>query len=237
MLQAALNGSRNKAENPALPVTPTQLAHEAGRAVRAGAVELHLHARHENGTESLAPELVARTLELVRAACPGVPVGLSTAEGIMGDAEMRYACLAAWTVLPDYVSVNIHEVGGQELIRLLLRRGIGVEAGIWNPEAAGILAASGLAGDCLRLLIEAQEPELDTARANAQAIERRLDQAGIRLPRLLHGLDAPAWALLEDAIARGYDTRAGMEDMLVLPDGSAVDGNAAIVAAAAKLMK
>lgn len=237
MLQAALNGSRAASEHPALPLTPESIALEARRAVAAGAAELHLHVRREDGKESLEPAPVARTLELVRAACPGTPIGLSTAEGIMRDVQTRYDCVASWTVLPDYVSVNVHERGTGELMRLLLDRGIAIEAGVWNPRAAEQLMTSGLAEQCLRVLVEAHEPELDAARANAQAIEGRLDRLGIRLPRLLHGLDAPAWPLLEYAIVRGYDTRAGMEDMLTLPDGSPADGNAAIIRAAARLIR
>jgi uncharacterized protein (DUF849 family) len=65
LLQVALNGSRAPAEHPTLPVTPTQIAAEAGRAVAAGAMEIHLHVRRADETESLAPDDVAQTLTLV----------------------------------------------------------------------------------------------------------------------------------------------------------------------------
>src|SRR5919202_5852307 len=127
MLQAALNGSRAPAEHPALPVTPTHIAAEAERAVAAGAMEIHLHVRRADGTESLAPDDVAQTLTLVRAVCPITPIGISTSAGIVADVAHRYQLVSRWNVLPDYVSVNVHEDGALDLIRLLLRRGIGVE--------------------------------------------------------------------------------------------------------------
>jgi uncharacterized protein (DUF849 family) len=53
---------------------------------------------------------------------------------------------------------------------------------------------------------------------------------------LLHGLDESCWPLLEHAGARGVQTRIGLEDTLLLPDGAVADGNAALVAAAVELL-
>lgn len=236
MLQAALNGSRTRGEHPALPVTPEQIAHAAQRAVAAGADEIHLHVRRSDGSESLAPHDVAQTLTLVRAACAGVRVGMSTSAGIVSDPDRRYRLVQQWTVLPDYVSVNIHEAGAIDLIHLLLRQGVGVEAGVWTAAAAEHLHASGVVPQCLRVLIEAHENDYQAARVNADAIEAVLDRVSIHRPRLLHGVDAGAWNMVADAIRRGYHTRVGLEDMLVLPDGSLADDNAALVAVAVQLI-
>ena len=54
-------------------------------------------------------------------------------------------------------------------------------------------------------------------------------------PRLQHGEDATAWLALEDAVRRGFATRIGLEDVLVLPDGARASGNAALVTAARDL--
>jgi uncharacterized protein (DUF849 family) len=51
-------------------------------------------------------------------------------------------------------------------------------------------------------------------------------------PRLLHGSNATAWGVIDEAARRRYDTRAGLEDVLTLPDGSLAADNAAIVAEA-----
>ena len=53
---------------------------------------------------------------------------------------------------------------------------------------------------------------------------------------LLHGEGAGCWPLVELAARRGLATRIGLEDTLVLPDGSPAPGNAALVGAARTLV-
>ena len=72
--------------------------------------------------------------------------------------------------------------------------------------------------------------------ATADEILDLVAAAGSPAPVLLHGLDESCWPLLEHAGVRGLQTRIGMEDTLVLPDGSVADGNAALVAAAVELL-
>ena len=235
LIKAALNGDRAPAEHPALPVTPEQLAAEAQRAVHVGAGAIHLHVRDAQGSESLAPDDVTRTLIAVRAACPGVPLGISTGAWIVPAVSDRLASIEQWSVLPDFASVNLHEAGAREVIQLLLEKGVGVEAGVWNAGAAETLVTSGLAERCLRVLLEPHEDDLAAARANLAAIEAELDRADVRRRRLLHGTGAGAWGILGDAITRGYDTRVGLEDTLALPDGTQAPDNAALVAAAVQM--
>jgi uncharacterized protein (DUF849 family) len=226
LMKAALNGSWTPMEHPAIPVTPTQLAEEAHGAVAAGAEALHVHVRSADGQESLAPDDVASTLVAIRAACPGIPVGISTGAWIVPDVGQRLALCKAWEVLPDFASVNVHEAGALQMIRLLHDKGVGVEAGIWNAQAAETLVRSGLADACLRILIEPAE-EAGDARANLVPIEAALGR--VSRPRLLHG--AVAWELVALAAQRHYDTRTGFEDTLTLPYGSRAESNAALVAA------
>jgi hypothetical protein len=114
------------------------------------------------------------------------------------------------------------------MIRLLHDKGVGVEAGIWNAQAAETLVRSGLADACLRILIEPAE-EAGDARANLVPIEAALGR--VSRPRLLHGVGAVAWELVALAAQRHYDTRTGFEDTLTLPYGSRAESNAALVAA------
>ncbi len=232
ILQAALNGGRTLAEYPNLPITPKQLADESKRVIGAVAVTIHFHVRGVDGRQSLLPEDVSRALTAIRAACPDVGLGISTTWEIVGDRTRRYQLVSQWTVLPDYVSVNLHEEGSLELIELLLAKGIGIEAGLLNAEAAERLHQSGFGNDCLRILIEPLEDNLPDALVNIQAIETVLDKAQLKPSRLLHGSDATAWDVFYDAVARGYDTRIGFEDVLSLPDGTSVENNAALIKAA-----
>ena len=69
---------------------------------------------------------------------------------------------------------------------------------------------------------------------NFTQIEATLGQ--VPASRLLHGLDASAWEFVALAATRGYDTRTGLEDTLRLPDGSIATNNAALVAAALRVV-
>jgi uncharacterized protein (DUF849 family) len=233
LIKAAINGPRTRAEHPAIPITPVQQAREAAASVAAGAGAVHVHIRSADGRESLTSKDVASALEAIRAASPGIPVGISTGAWIVPNASQRLSLIGAWDLLPDFASVNIHEKGALRIIRLLLDRGVGVEAGVWTARAAEILLGSGFVNECLRILIEPAEEPGD-ARANLAEIETALGD--VSRPRLLHGLGASAWEFVKLAAERGYDSRTGFEDTLKLPDGSPAHSNAALVAAARRIV-
>jgi len=234
LIQAAINGTRARAAHAALPVTPAEHAVAAVESVAAGAGAIHLHVRGADGRESLAARDVALALRAIRAAAPGVPVGVSTGAWIIPDPDLRFATVATWTVLPDYVSVNFHEDGAAALADSFLARGVGVEAGLATVRAAELFATSGLAERCLRILLEPGEPDIEAALATVGAVEKVLNGSRVKLKRLLHGKDGTAWALIDEALARGYDTRVGFEDTLALPDGAPAPSNAALVTAACR---
>ncbi|HVQ37528.1 MAG TPA: 3-keto-5-aminohexanoate cleavage protein [Pyrinomonadaceae bacterium] len=148
----------------------------------------------------------------------------------------RFEAISAWNVLPDFASVNFGERGAVKLARLLLSRGVDVEAGLCDAKAADVFLESGLGQSCLRILIEPQEQELADALATVSAIEKSLG-IGLRQPLgmppiLLHGTEATVWPMMDEAITRGYDVRVGLEDTLCRPDGTTVRDNAELVAAA-----
>ena len=132
MLQACLNGGRDRAFHPATPLSPNDLAADAKAVVEAGAQQLHIHVRDAAGMESLHPDDVARALEAVRASVPGIPVGLSTGWWILPKGRARQQHIRAMAGLPDYVSINLIEEDSAEMIDLVLEKGIGVEAGLWS---------------------------------------------------------------------------------------------------------
>jgi uncharacterized protein (DUF849 family) len=237
LVKACLNGSRHRRDHEAIPITSTDLAIDARRAVQAGAAALHVHPRRQDGSETLDPGDCGAAIRETRAACPGIPLGLSTGLWIEGDPARRLSCLAGWTLLPDFVSVNFSELGALELCEALIARGIAIEAGVWSVADAQSFVESGLADRCLRVLIEPREQDPGAALTTADAIDAVLDRHGIRLPRVLHGEGAPAWPVLEAALERGHDIRIGFEDTLVLPDGSRAQHNGDLVAAAVRLVR
>ncbi|MEZ0284125.1 MAG: 3-keto-5-aminohexanoate cleavage protein [Thermoleophilia bacterium] len=233
LLQAALNGDR---DHPATPRTPAQLAAEARAAVAAGARSLHLHPYDDSGHQTLAPAPCAAALRAVRAACPGVPVSLSTSAAIEPDPARRDALVAAWTELPDLASVNQGERDVIPLCELLAARGVGIEAGLLSVDDARALVAARRAPRCTRALVEPLDAEAGDALAHAAAIEGVLAGAGVALEQVHHGDGIASWAVNRRAIARGHGIRTGLEDTPVLPDGRAAAGNGELVAAGAALM-
>jgi uncharacterized protein (DUF849 family) len=234
LLQAVLNGARPAGAHRALPLTPEEQAAAAVASVVAGADAIHAHGRGSDRKESLAAADIGRLMLAIRLALPGTPVGVSTGEWIVGSGPQRQDLVAGWTELPDFASVNFDEAGAASLARLLLRRGIGVEAGLSDERATRCLADSGVAPDCLRVLLEPQPQDLSVALGMLDRIEAALDGSGIRCPRLLHGTEATAWPLLDEAARRGYHARIGLEDTLTLPDGTVAGGNGALVLEARK---
>jgi uncharacterized protein (DUF849 family) len=236
LVKACLNGNRAPGAHPALPLTPDELAADAAAAVEAGAGAFHVHPRDADGREALDAPVADAAVRAIRAACPGVPVGVSTAAWIVPDLGARVAAIRAWPSAPDFASVNLSEPGHRDVMAALRDAGIGIEAGVWSIEDAAALADSGFAGELLRVLVEAEDAEAATAVARAAAIDRALDRAGIDAPRLHHGAERATWAVLRRAVEAGHDVRIGLEDTLVLEDGSAAAGNAELVAAAVALI-
>jgi uncharacterized protein (DUF849 family) len=232
-VKACINGARTPDQHPSLPVTPEQLAAEALATHRAGAKAVHMHPKNSEGSDSLLPEHVDAAVSAVRHAVPGLPLGVTTGYWAMSDVDARLRAVDGWTVLPDFASVNWHEPGSEDLARLLLSKGIGVEAGIFHAESAAAWAASEVARHCMRVMIELVG---DGDVAVADDLLSQVMAAQSPAPVLLHGMDESCWPLLEHAGRRGVQTRIGMEDTLQMPDGSTAPDNAALVSTAVTLL-
>jgi uncharacterized protein (DUF849 family) len=227
-IKACLNGGRTREEHPAVPQAPSELAADAVAARRAGAFAVHVHPRDASGAQTLAAAACDAAVAAIRAAVPGLPVGLSTAVAIDPDPFARAAAVQRWRQPPDFVSVNVSELGWAGIARAALHAGIAVEAGLATPADAEELARSPFAHQVLRALVEV-DGGVDEARAIAQLVP-----GGV--PQLWHGYDERTWDVIAAAAAAGHDARVGLEDGLVLPDGEVAAGNAELVAAAVELV-
>lgn len=243
LIKAAINGGRLKADHVAVPVSPDEQAADIVDCLKAGANAIHLHVRStstEAGLpsekESLSSEDVRQTLLAVRSATPNAQIGISTGAWIVPDPTARLQTVTEWEVLPDFASVNFIEEGAVELATLLLSRSVDVEAGLSAADAADVFVKSGLAARCIRVLIEPQEQELERALETVNAIEQSLASGLAHFanvpPILLHGTEGTTWSLMDEAIARGYDLRVGLEDTLVMPNGTRARDNSELVAEA-----
>jgi uncharacterized protein (DUF849 family) len=226
-VKACLNGARTRAEHPAVPLTPAELARDAVAVRRAGAFAVHVHPRDARGAQTLDAATCDATVAAIRAAAPGLPVGLSTAEAIDRDPFARAAGIRRWRTPPDFVSVNLSELGWAGIIRAALQAGIGVEAGLATPRDAEELARSPFVHRLVRVLVEV-DGGVDEARAIAALVPKGV-------PQLWHGYGEGTWKILAAGAAAGHDVRVGLEDVLVLPDGRTAATNADLVSAAVEL--
>jgi uncharacterized protein (DUF849 family) len=226
-VKACLNGARTREEHHAVPQTAAELALDAVASRRAGAFAVHVHPRDAKGLQSLDTAACDAAVAAIRAAVPGLPVGLSTAETIDRDPFKRASAIGRWRTPPDFVSVNVGEVGWAGIIRAALHAGIGVEAGLSSPDDANELARSPFAHRILRALVEV-DGGIDEARAVAALIPEGVAQ-------LWHGYGQRTWEIITAGAAAGHDVRVGLEDVLVLPDGRTAAGNAELITSAVEL--
>lgn len=149
-----------------------------------------------------------------------------------GDRGARAAAVGSWSELPDFASVNFSEEGAVVLCRQLMSRGIAVEAGLATPADAELFVRAGVAP--LRVLVEVDGDDRESL-ALAAAIEEIVAPAASRL--LEHGYGRATWAVVRRAARLGHQIRVGLEDTLVLADGTVAADNAQLVRAAAKLLR
>lgn len=231
MLQVCLNGARRPFEG--VPVTPAQLAEQAAAAVAAGAESVHVHPRADGGAETLDGALHRLVLAAIREAVPGVPVGVSTHEGIELDPAARTTAVRRWVGPgdggPDVASVNWHEDGALGVAAALHAGGIGIEAGLFTPRAAAVLAAGPWPPGVVRVLVETI-PGTTPGAEGPWAADRILSALGpVPVPVLVHGEERWTWPVLRWARRRGHDTRIGLEDTLLDERGLRTSDNAVLV--------
>lgn len=231
-LQVALNGDST---HPAMPRTADEIARDAAECVAAGATLLHLHAFDDDGRESLEPTHVGRMLRAVRASCPGIPLNVTTFAEIEPDPRRRLELVSGWTELPDLISANQGEQGIDDLSALLVSRGVAIEACVLSVADAERFVALGGWDRFERLVIEAMDPDPETALGLIGEMEAVVAAAGVGLEQLEHGIGHGTWAVVERAARLGKGVRIGLEDVVTLPDGSVVGSNAELVVATRRL--
>ncbi|MEE2048862.1 3-keto-5-aminohexanoate cleavage protein, partial [Nocardiopsis tropica] len=167
-----------------MPVSVDQLVADAHAVVAAGADAVHVHPRDPGGAESLEPQVVASLMEALRSEGPDVPVSLTTSLSAESDPWRRYDLVQRWAspLLPDSVTLNLHEAGSVDLAHLLEDRRVDVEAGVWTVEAARILVATKMRVSAV--LVEPTQVAVEDAERNANAILSLLDRARVGAPRM-----------------------------------------------------
>lgn len=177
----------------------------------------------------MAPTAVARTVNAIRDAAPGLPIGVTTGAWLVENPRDRVRLIEQWDVLPDFASVNWHEEGAEDVAAAILDHGVGLEIGLWSLAAARSWVSSELRSECLRVLIEL------SSNATVVLADEILDVIGAESGVLVHGEEESCWPAVRFALDRGFGIRIGLEDTLELPDGSSAPDNAGLVRAALAL--
>ena len=156
---------------------------------------MHVRPRDGAGQQTLSVRACDAAVAAIRAAAPGLPVGLSTAQAIDPDPFARAAAVRAWRQPPDFISVNLSELGWQGIMRAAVHAGIGIEAGLATRADAEEFSPHPFVHQVVRALVE-----VDGGAEDARAIAE-LIPAGV--PQLWHGYGERTWEVLAAAPGRG----------------------------------
>ena len=109
IVNVALTGMvPTKADNQAVPVTPSEIVEDAERCVRAGASIVHVHARDDDGAPTWRAAVYAEIVGGIRERCPGAIVCVSTSGRSWKELERRAEVLDLEGALrPDLASLTL----------------------------------------------------------------------------------------------------------------------------------
>ena len=108
-ITVAPNGARRgHNDHPQIPVTVDEIARDAHRCQKAGAHEIHLHVRDQNGNHSLHPDLYRKAIAAIEKAAPGLAIQITTEAAGRFDVPTQLATLR--DLRPHAASVAIREI-------------------------------------------------------------------------------------------------------------------------------
>jgi uncharacterized protein (DUF849 family) len=239
IITAALTGPiATKADNPALPTSPEEIAEAARGAAEAGAAIVHVHLRDSDGKPTADLEVAHRVVGLINERC-GALVQLSTGVGLTVPFEERERLIEARpemaTLNPCSMSFAAGEFrnppdGVRRLAERMLELGVKPELEIYDTghlDVALALHAEGLLADPLQFSI------VLGVRGGAAATAANLVAMVDRLPEgcawQAIGIGRANLAMTTIGLAMGGNARTGMEDTLLLRRGVPAESNAQLV--------
>jgi uncharacterized protein (DUF849 family) len=244
-IAVAPNGARRtKADHPALPITPDDLAETARRCREAGAALLHLHVRDAEGAHSLDPRHYSQAIAAVRAAVGDALVIQATTEsaGRYGPAEQLDAMRA---LQPEAVSLAVRELmasdadarATSEFLHWALDAGVAPQFILYDARDLArfrALAARGLVPGRRHFLLFVLGRYAEQQVAAPRDLLRFLcADGGLAEPWMLCAFGSREAACTSAAVGLGGHVRVGFENNLHAPDGTQAPDNAALVSAAA----
>ena len=248
MIMVAPNGARKtRADHPALPMTPGEIAAEAARSVAAGAAAIHLHVRDTGGSHSLDADAYRAATDAVRAAVGRDPVIQITTEAV-GRFAPREQMASVRAVRPEAVSLALREIvpdaSGEEIARRFLdwagEAGIAVQTILYTPDEVtrflDLLDRKIVAGPApfLLFVLGRHTTDQQSAPEDLDPFVTRLGGRAIPWAMCAFGRHEAACAL--HAAELGGHVRVGFENNFHLPDGRSAASNGDLVEATVRLL-
>ncbi len=267
IITAALTGGAQTSDkNPAVPVTPEELAMSAIGAREAGAAIVHIHVKDaETKAGSMDPALYRETVERIRASGSDVIINLTTGPGAMfvpGDDDPADGTAKSTFVRPEIRVRHVEELRPEicslDVVTMNRPDRVFMNTRAHLIEMAGRIKAAGV------------KPELEVFDSGHIELARDLLNQGIldspplfqlclgtaygapaRIETLIHMRDLlPAgaqWAafgisrwempIVAAAIQLGGHVRVGLEDNIYLERGVLAPSNAALVEKAVQIIR
>ncbi|MFQ5776142.1 MAG: 3-keto-5-aminohexanoate cleavage protein [Kiloniellaceae bacterium] len=244
ILAVAPNGARKtKADHPALPMTPPEIARCAAACAEAGAAMIHLHVRDRSGGHTLDAETYRAAIAAVRRETGGRMIIQVTSEAVglyspaqqmamVREVRPEAVSLAVREIVPDAA----HEKPAAEFLAWLKAEAILPQFILYSDRDLARF------GDLIARAIVPPGPHFVLFVLGRYTRGERSEPADL-LPFLAANGAGHVWAMCAfgpretacavAAAALGGHARVGFENNLRLPDGALAPDNAALVAAAA----
>lgn len=245
IITAALTGPiATKADNPALPTSPEEIAAAAKESHEAGAAIVHVHVRDDEGRPTADLATAQRVVALIEEAC-GVLIQLSTGVGLEVPYEERMKLVEA---RPRMATLNVCSMsfgagefrnppdGVRRLAARMRELGVKPELEIYDTghlEVALQLLKEDLLEEPLQFsLVLGVSGGMPAAPADLVALVSRLPADATWQVIGIGRANLPLTAI---GLAMGGNARTGMEDTLMLRRGVPASGNGELVARLAQL--
>ena len=239
IITAALTGPlATKADNPALPTSPEEIAAAAKGAWEAGAAIVHIHLRDEDGRPTADLEIARRTVGLIEESC-GALVQLSTGVGLGVSYEDRARLVETRPLMATLNPCSMTFADGEFLnppdqVRRLAARmrelDVKPELEIYDTghlEVAMALHSEGLLAEPLQFsIVLGVRGGMAADPANLVHLVARLP-AGCQWQAI--GIARANLPMTAIGLAMGGNARTGMEDTLMVRRGVPADSNAQLV--------
>ncbi|WP_027167804.1 3-keto-5-aminohexanoate cleavage protein [Mesorhizobium sp. WSM3224] len=240
-------GRRTKADHPAIPLTPAELARTAAECAEAGAAMIHVHVRDRDGNHLLDADAYRQAIAAIRDAVGDRLVVQITSEAlgiyspadqmaVVRDVKPQAVSLALREIVPDSAS----EPAFASFMTWLHAERIFPQIILYSPEEA-----IGLSNLQQRGLVPWSDvPVLFVLGSYTQgqisSPSDLLPFLAQDMPRFTHwsvcAFGRNEAACVTVAALLGGHVRIGFENNLVLPNGSIAASNAELVAATAQIL-